>query len=69
MSYAFTSKIKKMLQNHVNIYNLLATLRQNPNQSYQALLNSLREILRDNYSQRPQLSASHPIDVHLQFVC
>ncbi|KAG1047951.1 hypothetical protein G6F43_009630 [Rhizopus delemar] len=48
-------------------YAFTTTLRQNPNQSYQALLNSLREILRDNYSQRPQLSASHPIDVHLQF--
>lgn len=48
---------------------IIATLRENPNQSYQALLNSVREILRDKYSQRPQLSASHPIDVNLQFVC
>ncbi|KAG1473996.1 hypothetical protein G6F56_000622 [Rhizopus delemar] len=50
-------------------YALTTSLRQNPDQSYQALLNSLREILRDKYSQRPQLSASHPIDVNLQFVC
>ncbi|ORE07855.1 hypothetical protein BCV72DRAFT_204681, partial [Rhizopus microsporus var. microsporus] len=48
-------------------YALTTSLRKNPNQSYQALLNSLREILRDKYSQRPQLSASHPIDVNLQF--
>ncbi|KAK4515944.1 PlsC domain-containing protein [Mucor velutinosus] len=50
-------------------YAFTTTLRQNPNQSYQALLNSVRQILRDKYSQRPQLSASHPIDVNLQFVC
>ncbi|CEP07573.1 hypothetical protein [Parasitella parasitica] len=50
-------------------YAFTTTLRENPNQSYQALLNSVREILRDKYSQRPQLSASHPIDVNLRFVC
>ncbi|KAI8330945.1 caspase domain-containing protein [Choanephora cucurbitarum] len=45
----------------------ISTLRENPNQSYRALLNSIREILADHYSQRPQMSASHPIDVDLQF--
>ncbi|KAI8640055.1 caspase domain-containing protein [Parasitella parasitica] len=50
-------------------YAFTTTLRENPDQSYQALLNSVRQILRDKYSQRPQLSASHPIDVNLQFVC
>ncbi|KAI8055559.1 peptidase C14, caspase domain-containing protein [Gilbertella persicaria] len=50
-------------------YAFTSTLRENPNQSYQALLNSVRDILRDKYDQRPQLSASHPIDVDLQFVC
>lgn len=48
---------------------IVESLRKNPNLSYQALLNSIREILRDKYEQRPQLSASHPIDVNLQFVC
>lgn len=47
----------------------LETLRANPDQSYQALLNSVRGILEDKYEQRPQLSASHPIDVNLKFVC
>ncbi|KAI9486285.1 MAG: caspase domain-containing protein [Benjaminiella poitrasii] len=50
-------------------YAFTTTLRQNPNQSYHSLLNNVRAILRDKYSQRPQLSASHPIDVKLEFVC
>jgi hypothetical protein len=33
----------------------------NPKQSYQQLLKSVREILRKNYSQKPQLSSSHKI--------
>ncbi|CDS02903.1 hypothetical protein LRAMOSA00305 [Lichtheimia ramosa] len=44
-------------------------LRANPHQSYLQLLNSVRAILREKYSQRPQLSSSHPIDVNLQFIC
>ncbi|KAI9478233.1 MAG: caspase domain-containing protein [Benjaminiella poitrasii] len=50
-------------------YAFTKTLRGNPDQSYQELLNSVRDILRDKYSQRPQLSSSHPIDVNLQFTC
>ncbi|KAG0163629.1 Ca(2+)-dependent cysteine protease [Apophysomyces sp. BC1015] len=48
---------------------LIGILRQNPHPSYQVLLNNLREVLRDKYSQRPQMSSSHPIDVSLEFVC
>ncbi|KAI9245021.1 caspase domain-containing protein [Sporodiniella umbellata] len=48
---------------------LTTTLRRNPDQSYHQLLNNLRIILRDKYSQRPQMSASHPIDVNLVFKC
>ena len=48
---------------------LIAALRANPHQSYLQLLNSVRTILREKYSQRPQLSSSHPIDVNLQFIC
>lgn len=74
MSYAFTSKCNQGAGCSACITNvgdalILATLRQNPKQSYHALLNSVRDILRDKYSQRPQMSASHPIDVNLQFVC
>lgn len=72
MSYAFTSKYSTSFYSLDMLNSLLilfkATLRQNPNQSYQELLNSVRDILRDKYSQRPQLSSSHPIDVDLPFV-
>lgn len=47
----------------------IASLRKNPHPSYQELLNSVRDILRDKYLQRPQLSSSHPIDVDLEFTC
>lgn len=73
MSYAFTSEcIYSVLccsALYTNMGPALATLRQDPKQSYHALLNNIRDILREKYSQRPQMSASHPIDVNLQFVC
>lgn len=47
----------------------IETLRENPNQTYQELLNSIRDILSAGYSQRPQLSSSHPLDVESLFVC
>ena len=43
-------------------------MSQNPNQSYLSLLQNMREILLAKYSQKPQLSASHPIDTNLQFI-
>jgi hypothetical protein len=39
----------------------ISALRQNGQQSYVELLNSIREILETKYTQRPQLSSSHPI--------
>ncbi|CAO3589967.1 unnamed protein product [Absidia cylindrospora] len=42
-------------------YALTTVLRSNRNQSYLQLLNSIRAILSEKYSQRPQLSCSHPI--------
>ncbi|RUS25121.1 hypothetical protein BC938DRAFT_472596 [Jimgerdemannia flammicorona] len=50
-------------------YSFIAALSHNPRQSYQELLNSIRDILRGKYDQRPQLSASHPMDMTLLFVC
>lgn len=50
-------------------YAFTTTLRENPNQTYNQLLNNVRDILRDRYSQRPQLSSSHPLDVNAQFIC
>ncbi|RAK94130.1 hypothetical protein BO79DRAFT_134289 [Aspergillus costaricaensis CBS 115574] len=39
----------------------IKTLQQRPNQSYLQLLNSIRNELEGKYSQKPQLSCSHPL--------
>ncbi|KAJ5947212.1 hypothetical protein N7466_000227 [Penicillium verhagenii] len=39
----------------------IAALRKNPQQSYVQLLNSIREELASKYTQKPQLSCSHPL--------
>ncbi|KAI9023752.1 caspase domain-containing protein [Phycomyces nitens] len=49
-------------------YAFTTALRQNRQQSFLQLLNSVRDILREKYEQRPQLSSSHPIDVNLLFI-
>jgi hypothetical protein len=43
-------------------------LKQHPHQSYLQLLNAIRAMLEGKYSQKPQLSCSHPLDVNLLFV-
>ncbi|KAL8420720.1 hypothetical protein RB594_003497 [Gaeumannomyces avenae] len=40
----------------------VTSLRANRNVTYLQLLNNVRDILRDEYSQKPQLSCSHPLD-------
>lgn len=40
-------------------------LRKNPQQSYVQLLNSIRDELDTRYTQRPQLSCSHPLGASL----
>ncbi|EJF61624.1 caspase domain-containing protein [Dichomitus squalens] len=49
-------------------YAFMASLKQNPSQTYQELLRSVRTILKKNYSQKPQLSSSHRIDTTLKFI-
>ncbi|KAI8987015.1 caspase domain-containing protein [Pilobolus umbonatus] len=49
-------------------YAFTTALRQNQQQSYLQLLNAVRDILKEKYDQRPQMSASHPIDVNLLFL-
>ncbi|KAG1784611.1 caspase domain-containing protein [Suillus plorans] len=49
-------------------YAFIKALKDNPQQSYQQLLNSIRVILRAKYSQKPQLSSSHPMDTNLLFI-
>lgn len=39
----------------------IEALRQNPQQSYVQLLNSIRDVLATKYTQKPQLSCSHPL--------
>ena len=39
----------------------IAALKKNPQQSYLQLLNSIRAELEDKYTQKPQLSCSHPL--------
>ncbi|KXX76799.1 Metacaspase-1A [Madurella mycetomatis] len=46
----------------------ISALKQNPQQSYVQLLNSIRDILETKYTQKPQLSCSHPLDTDLLFV-
>ncbi|KAG1775907.1 putative metacaspase [Suillus placidus] len=49
-------------------YAFIRALSENPQQSYQQLLISLRVILREKYSQKPQLSSSHPMDTNILFI-
>jgi len=43
-------------------------LKKNPQQSYVQLLNSIRDELATKYTQKPQLSCSHPLNTNLLFV-
>ncbi|KAI0714343.1 peptidase C14, caspase domain-containing protein [Cerioporus squamosus] len=47
----------------------MTVLRQNRQQSYQQLLINIRAILKAKYSQKPQLSSSHPMDTSILFIC
>ncbi|KAK4160173.1 putative metacaspase [Cladorrhinum sp. PSN259] len=46
----------------------ISALKANPQQSYLELLNAVRDILESQYSQKPQLSCSHPLDTNVLFV-
>lgn len=46
----------------------ISVLQQQPNQSYLSLLNETRTLLSAKYSQKPQLSVSHPQDMNLKFI-
>jgi hypothetical protein len=45
----------------------IAALKKNPQQSYIQLLNSIRAELEDKYTQKPQLSCSHPLSEFCPF--
>lgn len=42
-------------------YAFITAIKQNPQQSYVQLLNSIRDVLEEKYEQKPQLSCSHPL--------
>ncbi|KAF7967256.1 hypothetical protein HWV62_35049 [Athelia sp. TMB] len=46
----------------------MTALNKNPQQSYMQLLNTIRDELRSKYSQKPQLSCSHPMDTNILFI-
>jgi len=46
----------------------ITSLTKYPQQSYSQMLNTVRDELRSKYSQKPQLSSSHPMDTNLLFV-
>lgn len=46
----------------------ISVLSQNSNQLYLSLLNNMRGLLSAKYSQKPQLSASHPQDMNIAFI-
>lgn len=50
-------------------YAFIAAITKNSQQSYVQLLRSIRQELQGRYDQKPQLSASHPIDTNLLFIC
>ncbi|EPE26988.1 Caspase-like protein [Glarea lozoyensis ATCC 20868] len=43
-------------------------MKKNPQQSYVQLLNSIRDELATKYTQKPQLSCSHPLNTNILFV-
>jgi len=50
-------------------YAFIKCLTENPHQTYQQFLVSVRRELQGKYSQKPQLSSSHPIDTNILFIC
>jgi len=50
-------------------YAFISALKKNPQQTYQQLLGSIRsELAAKNYSQKPQLSCSHPLDTNRPYI-
>lgn len=46
----------------------IEVMNKNSNQSYLTLLQNMRGLLEGKYTQKPQLSSSHPIDTNLKFI-
>jgi hypothetical protein len=62
MSYAFITALSELYSGSLSLFIAhLGFVGENRQQSYQQLLNNIRDILRSKYSQKPQLSSSHPM--------
>jgi len=49
-------------------YAFISALKKNPQQTYQQLLQNIRQELQGKYSQKPQLSCCHPLDTNQLYV-
>lgn len=47
----------------------ITALKKKANQSYVELLENIRDELQTRYTQKPQLSCSHPLGKRLQVAC
>ncbi|KAF9365458.1 Ca(2+)-dependent cysteine protease, partial [Mortierella sp. NVP85] len=53
----------KSESNGAMTYAFTKCVRENPTQSYQQMLVNIRELLREKYKQKPQLSSSRPMNM------
>ena len=49
-------------------YSFIAAMTENPHCTYIQLLNRMRQILRGKFSQKPQLSSGHPMNLNTIFI-
>ncbi|KAG7665161.1 MCA1 [[Candida] subhashii] len=49
-------------------WSFIKVLNDYPHQTYLSLLNNMRTLLSEKYSQKPQLSCSHPQDMNIEFI-
>ncbi|KAF9927324.1 Ca(2+)-dependent cysteine protease [Linnemannia zychae] len=57
----------KSSSNGAMTYAFTKTMRDEPEQSYQEMLNNIRDLLKDKYKQKPQLSSSRPMNMQELF--
>ena len=57
----------KSSSNGAMTYAFTKSIRERPVQSYQEMLNHIRELLQDKYKQKPQLSSSRPMNMQELF--
>ncbi|KAG9323680.1 hypothetical protein KVV02_002976 [Mortierella alpina] len=58
---------KQTESNGAMTYAFTKCIRENPTQSYQEMLNNIRDLLKEKYKQKPQLSSSRPMNMQELF--